>query len=51
MFEVFGVLFISIPSVVMHIYFGDMCEAGRVLACMGLFLCYITGIFLIKKDW
>ena len=31
MFEIFGVLFISVPSVVMHIHFGDMTVFDSVL--------------------
>lgn len=51
MSEVLGLLIIIIPTLIANYHFEDLCEAGRILASMGVGFCYIIGVFMIKRIW
>lgn len=51
MYEVLGVLAIIIPTLIANYHYEELCDAGRILAGLGVGFCYLVGIFMIKRIW
>ena len=51
MYEVLGLLAIIIPTLIVNYHYEELCEAGRILAALGVGFCYLVGTFMIKRIW
>lgn len=51
MYEVLGLLVIILPTLIVNYRYGELCDAGRILAALGLMICYIVGVITIKRMW